>query len=161
MNLAHKIVPLSSLERIVKDPSAKRVLAGGCFDILHIGHVQFIAKAKEAGDSLILLLESSEFIEQVKKKKPVHTQEQRADILASLQNVDYVVPLPFLTNPNSDYERIIRALSPAVIALTEGDKMEAQKRKLAQLVGSEVLVISPISSFSSSQLITYAPIFRD
>lgn len=161
MNFDHKIFSLASLKNIRIDKTKKIVLAGGCFDILHYGHVSFIQKARTAGDILILLLESDEFITTVKKKKAVHTQAQRAEILSALGYVDYVISLPLLKSPNSDYERIIKEIHPSIIAITSGDSKESQKKKIAQKVNAETLIIPYLSSFSSSQLITYAPIFRD
>jgi len=161
MNFDHKIFPLASLNTIEMDKTKKIVLAGGCFDILHYGHVTFMQQARAAGDILILLLESDEFISNVKKKKPVHTQQQRAEILSALGYVDYVIQLPFFKNPNSEYEKIVKQIHPSVIAYTLGDSMESQKKKFAQAVHAEVCVIPYLLSFSSSSLITYAPIFRD
>lgn len=161
MNFDHKIVSLSRLKSIEIDKTKKIVLAGGCFDILHYGHMVFLQKARSVGDVLILLLESNEFIEQIKKKKPVHTQRQRAEILAALGYVDYVVQLPLLQSPDSDYEEIVKDIGPAIIAYTSHDSKEMQKKKFAQEVNAEIVVIPNLSSFSSSQLITYAPIFRD
>jgi rfaE bifunctional protein nucleotidyltransferase chain/domain len=161
MNFDHKILSLSSISKIPKAQGKKIVLAGGCFDILHFGHVAFMQKARSAGDILVLLLESDAFIERVKKKKPVHTQAQRAAILASLTYVDYVVQLPLLDNPDVDYRNIVKDIGPSIIAYTFNDSKEEQKKKLAQSVGAEVIVVPHLSSFSSSKLITYAPIFRD
>ena len=161
MNFTHKIVSLSARANTKMDKTKKIVLAGGCFDILHYGHVTFMQKAREAGDMLVLLLESDDFIRQVKKKQPVHTQQQRAEILAALGYVDYVILLPLLKNPDGDYEKIVKEIGPSVIAFTSGDQQEKQKKKFAQEVNAEVLIIPNLSSFSSSQLITYASIFRD
>jgi len=161
MNFDHKIFPLGSVKDIKIDKTKRIVLAGGCFDILHYGHVMFMQQARMGGDILMLLLESDEFIQQVKKKKPVHTQQQRAQILAALGYVDYVVSLPFLKNPDSDYEKIVKEIHPSIIAFTSPDSKESHKKEFARTVGAEVLAIPYLSSFSSSSLITYAPIFRD
>lgn len=161
MNFDHKILSLSSLKDIKINKAKKIVLAGGCFDILHYGHVVFMQKARAAGDILILLLESDKFITQIKKKKPVHTQQQRAQILAALGYVDYVVLLPFLKNPDREYEDIVKEIHPSVIAFTSPDSKESQKKKFAQAVHAEILSIPHLTLFSSSRLITYAPIFRD
>lgn len=161
MNFNHKIVSLSSLKTISIDKTKKVVLAGGCFDILHYGHVAFMQTARVAGDVLILLLESDEFITQVKNKKPVHSQQQRAEILSALGYVDYVVLLPLLDNPNVDYAEIVKNIHPSVIAYTEGDSKEDQKKKFAQSIQAKTLAIPYLKTLSSSQLITYAPIFRD
>src|SRR6266403_2209747 len=53
----------------------KIVLVGGCFDIIHFGHIQFLQKAKEAGDYLIVALEPDERIINYKKRTPIHTQQ--------------------------------------------------------------------------------------
>ena len=66
-----------------------------------------------------------------------------------------------LKNPDSDYQKIVKEISPSIIAFTSGDSKELQKKKFAQEVHAEALIIPSLSSFSSSQLITYAPIFRD
>jgi len=161
MNFDHKIVSLSSLKKNPIDKTKKIVLAGGCFDILHYGHIVFLQQARKAGDCLMLLLESDEFITAVKMKKPVHTQQQRAEMIAALGYVDYVVLLPYLKNPDNDYKDIVQDIHPTVIALTQGDSRESQKEKFADLVRAQVVIIPYLSSFSSSQLITYAPIFRD
>ena len=161
MNFDHKIFALASLENIKTDKTKKIVLGGGCFDILHYGHVTFIQKAKSAGDILILLLEPDEFIAIVKKKKPMHSQQQRAKILAALGYVDYVILLPLLKDPDNDYKEIVKKIHPSIIAYTSSDPKESQKKKLAQEVNAKTLVIPYISSFSSSQLTPYAPIFRN
>ena len=161
MDFHQKIVPLSRVKEIKFDKKKKTVLAGGCFDILHYGHLYFIQKARLAGDALILLLESDAFIQTKKKKKPVHTQQQRAELLAALGYVDYVVLLPLLKNPDDDYERIINQIHPSIIAYTTGDSQENQKKSLAQKVHADIVLVPYLESFSSSQLITYAPIFRD
>ena len=161
MNFDHKIVLLSSLEEYKVDGSRKLVLAGGCFDLLHYGHIMFIKKAREAGDVLMLLLESDEFIKLRKKKKPVHTQRQRAEILASLGYVDHIVLLPLLKNPDVEYGEIIKKVVPSIIAYTIPDSKETQKKKFAGEVHAKTLAVPYLTSFSSSSLITYAPIFRD
>ncbi|MFH0773478.1 MAG: adenylyltransferase/cytidyltransferase family protein [bacterium] len=161
MNFDHKIFPLSSLKDIKIQKTKKIVLVGGCFDIFHYGHAIFLQKARTAGDVLILLLESDTFIKTVKKKKPIHIQQQRAQILAALGYVDYVVLLPFLKDPDRNYEDIVKIIHPSVIAFTFPDPKELQKRKFAQTVNAEILSIPHLASFSSSQLITYASISRD
>lgn len=161
MNFDHKILPLTSLSCLQKEKGNKIVLAGGCFDILHYGHLVFLQKARLAGDILVLLLESDEFIEQVKKKKPVHTQQQRAELLAALGYVDYVVLLPVLDCPDKEYREITERIAPAVIAYTEHDPHEKQKKRMAEIINAQTVVVPHLSSFSSSKLITYAPIFRD
>lgn len=161
MNFEHKIVPLASLDTLPKTNTKKVVLVGGCFDIFHYGHHVFLQKARSAGDKLIVLLESDEYIASVKKKQPVHTQHQRSEILAALEYVDLVVLLPYFNDPNEDYRVIVEKIKPQIIAYTSGDRQERRKKEFAQMVHGATYEVPYLSSFSSSQLITYAPIFRD
>lgn len=161
MNFDHKIIPLSALSTLSERNAQKTVLVGGCFDVMHYGHLSFLQKARLAGDFLIVLLESDSFIETIKKKKPVHTQRQRAEILAAIGYTDSIVLLPKLESPDKDYMAIVKQIHPQVIAYTAGDTQEKRKKELAKLVSSSTYEIPYLSSFSSSQLITYAHFLRD
>src|SRR5579872_1192323 len=76
------------------------VLVGGCFDLLHIGHITFLEDAKKQGDLLIVLLESDETITALKgNKRPINSQKIRAKILTALSAVDFVILLePHMKN---------------------------------------------------------------
>ncbi len=138
----------------------KIVLAGGCFDLIHYGHFIFLQKAKQEGDVLIVALEPDEFIVNRKNRKPVHTQKQRAEILAALEPVDIVVLLPFLQS-NEEYHELVRNIKPNVIAITEGDKYYDSKRKQAESIQGTVKVVSRLlPEFSTTQIVNYENIFR-
>jgi len=137
----------------------KTVLVGGCFDIFHYGHLHFLTEAKRKGDVLIVLLESDAFIEKSKHKKPVHTQIQRAELLAALVCVDEVILLPEMKDRDKEYKKIVQLIRPSVIAYTKGDSGLNKKTLLANEVKADLVEIDMLTSFSSSQLITYAPIF--
>ncbi len=151
------IFELSDIDKIKEMIENKRVvLVGGCFDILHIGHITFLTKAKETGDILVVALESDEFIRTRKKREPFHTQAQRAEVLNALEAVDYVINLPLLKTDEA-YSDLVKKVKPAIIAITEGDSHVSQKEKHAQLVGGQVKVVCPsLSSFSTSNVISYA-----
>lgn len=130
------------------------ILVGGCFDILHAGHTEFLKKAKEQGDILLVLLESDE---SVKKKKgedrPVNNQNTRAQVLASVKFVDYILPLPHFTE-NKDYYKLTNVIKPAIIAVTENDPLLNIKQDQAKMVGGKVLEVTKrIPNKSTSQLI--------
>lgn len=129
------------------------VLAGGCFDILHNGHMQYLTKAKEQGDILMVLLENDETIQKIKgNNRPIHAQKDRAAILASLEVVDYIVLLPFMKNDKS-YDKLVISLKPDIIAATKGDPQETNKRRQARSINAKVVeVISRINESSTSQL---------
>lgn len=138
----------------------KTVLVGGCFDILHYGHLSFLKKAQEAGEILIVALESDHFIRLRKKREPVHTQQQRAEMLVSLHHVDYVVLLPLMHN-DADYARLVEHIRPSIIGVTEGDPNISNKKKHADIIQGHVVEVSPpLSTFSTSNII-YENIFSD
>lgn len=138
-----------------------RTLVGGCFDILHYGHVVFLKKAKKKGKCLIVALESDEFIRQKKKKEPVHSQRQRAEILASLRDVDVVVLLPYLEK-YEDYLSLVQKVRPQYIAITAGDKYKEDKRKQAASVGAKICTVSSfIKQYASSKIVHYATFLSD
>jgi FAD synthetase len=119
----------------------KIVLVGGCFDILHIGHITFLEKAKKAGDYLIVLLESDQAIQKLKgKNRPINSQADRAKILSSLKVVDKVIALPVMKD--LDYDELVKKIKPAVIATTSGDSGIHHKKRAAKLVGAKVKVVT-------------------
>ncbi|MBA4749149.1 MAG: adenylyltransferase/cytidyltransferase family protein [Alphaproteobacteria bacterium] len=135
-------------------PRGGRVLVGGCFDLLHYGHIRFLEEARLKGQSLSVALEADEMILKSKKRHPVHTQAQRAAILASLRPVDCVLLLPLLTSFEA-YFSLVKDVSPSLIAVTQGDPQIENKRKQASLCGAEVEVVVPqIEGFSSSHILT-------
>ena len=70
----------------------KIVFTNGCFDILHIGHIRYLQKAANLGDILIVGLNSDASVKRLKgSKRPINSEDERAEVLASLNSVDYVV----------------------------------------------------------------------
>lgn len=130
----------------------KVVLVGGCFDIVHYGHIEFLKKAKAAGDYLIVALEPDERIKQ-KKRTPVHNQQERAEILASISCVDKVVMLPVLKGFD-DYNQLVQNINPNVIAVTKDDPQLRNKQKQANNVGAEIIVVTPrLEQFATSFIV--------
>ncbi|CAG0909628.1 unnamed protein product, partial [Cyprideis torosa] len=76
----------------LKQKSKKVVFTNGCFDVLHAGHVDYLAKAKECGDILIVGLNSDSSVREIKgKNRPIVTELERAFILTNLKSVDFVI----------------------------------------------------------------------
>lgn len=147
------IVPLSSYQA----PQGTVVAISGCFDIIHIGHIRFIEAARKKGDVLVVLLESDAFIEKYKLRMPFHNQAERAEVLSHLKEVDVVVLLPFMTK-DLMYHQMWKQISPAVIALTEGDLYIKEKTSQGAEVGAEVVEVTPlIKGKSTTQAITHNP----
>lgn len=129
------------------------VLAGGCFDILHLGHVEFLKKAKEKAAALFVLLESDEKVKQIKgENRPIHSQEERAKVLSALEMVDYVVLLPYFM-ANKDYDKLVISIKPDIIATTKADKYRKHKERQAKLLNAQVLdVIDRLPNKSTNLL---------
>lgn len=128
------------------------VLVGGCFDLIHFGHLKFLEAAKKQGDYLIVALESDEFIKKNKRKISVHQQSERAEILSSLDMIDLVVLLP-LFRSNDEYFELVKTISPSIIAVTEGDSQLENKRKQAEKIGASVKeVVTNLKDFSTRNI---------
>lgn len=128
------------------------MLVGGCFELLHYGHYRFLTEARNAGDILIVALESDEFIRAHKHREPIHSQRERAQLLAELRCVDLVLLLP-LMHSDRDYADLVKIVKPSIIAATDGDPRMEKKRQHAQEVGAEVLVVTPrVSHLSTTSL---------
>lgn len=126
----------------------KVVLVGGCFDILHYGHVYFLKKAKSLGDLLVVALESDENTKKLKGlKRPIHAQKQRAEMLKSLKFVDKVISLP--AHPN--YVELVKKVRPDIITCDPDDNLLKHK-EVYESLGATIVVIPKIKTPSTSQL---------
>ncbi len=143
---------IQTLEQFTPSSNRSSVLIGGCFDIIHIGHIRFLKAAKEHGDQLIVALESDEFIKQRKHREPFHAQTERAEILSSIEDVDQIILLP-LMNGENDYDMLVEQVHPNILAITEGDPQESNKRKMAEKHGAQLIVVSTHIPNKSSSLI--------
>jgi rfaE bifunctional protein nucleotidyltransferase chain/domain len=75
-----------------RHPGKTIVFTNGCFDILHAGHVRYLAAAKQLGDVLVVGLNGDESVRELKGEgRPLNSQEDRAEVLAALEAVDYVI----------------------------------------------------------------------
>lgn len=159
-----KIIDYKDINKLAK--KGKIVLVGGCFDILHYGHIEFMRQAKQQGDLLVIALESDEFIIHKKKRKPFHTQAQRASVLAALRYTDVIIKLPLL-NKDEDYFNLVKQIKPSVIAVTEGDPYVEKKTEQAKTIQASVVVCPLVTSLSTTRIIDYATLsgnrsaFRD
>jgi len=153
----NKILTTDQAIKLTRDLSNKGkiiVLAGGCFDILHIGHIEYLTNAKKQGDVLFVFLESDESIKNIKgQNRPINTQKDRAIILASLEMVDYVIPLPIFKK-DKEYDGLVISIKPAIIATTKGDSSKTHKERQAGQIGAKVVdVTEEVNNQSTSRLI--------
>jgi len=152
----NKIVNIEKVVQIAKRlrrQDKKIVLVGGCFDIIHVGHVEFLKKAKEKGAVLFVLLESDEKVKKIKgKNRPIHTQKERAKVLSVLEMINYVILLPYLA-ANKDYDNLVMQIKPDIIATTKTDKYRKHKERQAKSLNAQVLdVIDRLPNKSTNLL---------
>jgi len=137
----------------LRDKEQSIVLVGGCFDILHIGHIKFLESARNLGDALFVLLESDKNVKKLKgENRPINPQNERALVLESLRFVNYVILLPTMKT-DKEYDKLINQLKPAIIATTKDDPMIKHKKRQVSMTGGKLkFVISRIKNKSTSRL---------
>ena len=153
MNTIDKILTLESLVtrlKKVRKAAKKIVFTNGCFDILHVGHVRYLAEARSRGDILIVGLNSDASVSLIKgARRPIVRQHHRAEVLASLACVDHIV---IFEEP--DPLRLIQTLKPDI--LVKGEDWEADAIIGAEDVrsrGGEIVRISFAEETSTTGII--------
>jgi rfaE bifunctional protein nucleotidyltransferase chain/domain len=151
--LLNKILDLPSLKAKVEgwqQASKKVVFTNGVFDLLHLGHITYLAKAAELGDRLIIGLNSDSSVKRIKgDDRPVNDQSNRAAILAALFFVDAVVVFDEDTPFN-----LITALMPDILVKGADYVIEnivGGKEVIAN--GGEVKTINFVEGYSSTSII--------
>ncbi len=149
----NKIKTLDELRNIIsnlKKEGKKVVFTNGCFDLLHVGHIKYLQKAKTYGDILVVAINSDESIKAIKgDTRPLMPQEDRAYILSALSCIDYV-----LIFEEPDPVRVISELIPDVL-IKGGDYQvnEIKGREIVTSVGGKVLTIPEVKGKSTTNLI--------
>ena len=126
------------------------VLTNGCFDPLHVGHIRYLRGAKELGGKIIVALNSDESVQRIKgENRPFLPQDERAEILAALSDVDAVV---IFDEP--DVRALIRELRPDVQAKgTDYSRDNVPERDDVLSYGGRVEIVGDPKDHSSSELL--------
>lgn len=149
----NKIVDRNSLQSIVqgwKKEGKKVVFTNGCFDILHLGHVDYLEKARQRGDKLVLGLNTDKSVKRLKgESRPLNDQYSRARLLAALSFVDALTYF----DEDTPYE-LIKELKPDI--LVKGNDYLAENIVGADIVvanGGKVETIALVEGFSTTNII--------
>jgi rfaE bifunctional protein nucleotidyltransferase chain/domain len=140
---------LRERERLRSD-GARLVFTNGVFDLLHVGHVRYLAEARALGDALIVAINSDRTARALKgPDRPIFDQEERAEILAALRSVDYVVVFDDIS-PRS----LISELLPDVL-VKGGDYQldEIHGREEVEAAGGKVISLPFVDGASTTTLI--------
>jgi len=136
---------IKSIVSDLKGQGKKIVFTNGCFDLIHVGHVRYLAEAKKMGDVLVIGLNSDDSVSAIKPGRPVIPEGERAEILSALYMVDYVV----LFNEDTPYE-LIKDVQPDVLVKgADWDPMDIIGNDIAK----ETRTIPFIKGKSTSEII--------
>lgn len=150
---ASKIVSLEALAARFDAAPAEReglVLANGIFDLLHVGHVRYLAAARAAGSSLVVAINSDASARRLKGPgRPLLPLEERLELLAALESVDRV-----LSFEGDTVEEVLRRLRPAIHAKGTDYTVETvPERGLARELGVRTVIVGDPKDHASSELI--------
>jgi len=147
------LMPLDEIKKIRNKfliEKKKVVFTNGCFDLIHAGHVDYLTKARELGDVLIVGLNSDKSVRNIKgDKRPILKEKERAFIISSLRPVDYVVLFDEDTPAN-----LIAEIIPDI--LVKGADWSIENiigREVVEANGGEVKTISFVNDQSTSKII--------
>jgi len=129
---------------------ARLVFTNGVFDLLHVGHVRYLAQARALGNALVVAINSDASVRELKgPERPVFDQDERAEILAALRNVDYVVIFD-----NVSPRSLISQLLPDVL-VKGGDYAldQIHGREEVEAAGGRVLALPFVDGASTTSLI--------
>jgi D-glycero-beta-D-manno-heptose 1-phosphate adenylyltransferase len=146
LKLKDLIIALENLRE-----SGKRIVfTNGCFDILHVGHVRYLAAARAKGDVLVIGLNSDASVKSIKSdNRPVVNQDQRAEVLAGLACVDYITIFD-----ESDPLTLIQDIKPDILAKgADWEETNIIGSDVVKSYGGEVVRIKLVPDISTSRII--------
>lgn len=148
-----KIKKIKGLKEIVgnlKKQNKKIVTTNGVFDILHIGHIRYLKESKKLGDILIIAINSDNSVKKIKDpRRPLNNENDRAEALASLECVDYVV----IFNEENPI-KILEEIKPD-IHVKGGDYNINQiiEKNVVEKNGGKIIIIPEVKGYSTTDLI--------
>ena len=136
---------------IARESGARIVLANGCFDVLHVGHVRYLAGARELGDILVVGINSDEQVAiQKGSGRPILPAVERAEIVAALESVTYVT---IFEEPT--VEQLLLTLKPDVHAKgTDYTTDSVPERDVVRSYGGQVAIVGDPKDHSTSEIIS-------
>ncbi len=112
MNKVYSLFELKNIIEKEKKRGKKIVLANGCFDLIHVGHIRYLKEAKNKGDILVVALNSDESVRKIKGSgRPLLKERERAEIISSFYFVDYVTIFSEI-----NVEKVLLSLKPDIHA---------------------------------------------
>lgn len=133
-----------------RNNGSRVVLANGCFDVLHVGHVRYLAGARELGDVLVVGVNSDEQVARLKGPgRPILPATERAELVAALESVTYVT---VFNEPT--VEELLLALKPDVHAKgTDYTEDTVPERDVVRSYGGRVAIVGDPKDHSTSAIL--------
>lgn len=153
--MKNKIISLAELARradTIRAANEKLVLTNGCFDLLHVGHVRYLAQARALGDFLAVAVNGDESVRALKGEgRPINSADDRAEVLAALECVDFVTVFPAVRATE-----VIAAVRPAIYA-KGGDytveSLNSEEVAALRTAGAEVQIVPLTPGKSTSGIL--------
>jgi rfaE bifunctional protein nucleotidyltransferase chain/domain len=153
LTVSSKILGRDQLRRRVEEwrrAGERVILANGGFDLLHVGHVRYLRGAKELGGKLVVAINSDESVRALKGEgRPIMPVEERAEMVAALEDVDAVIIFPEM-----DVRTIIREIRPDIQA--KGSDYTAEsvpERDVVAEYGGRIEIVGGAKNHSTSEII--------
>jgi len=142
---------LQTLEQLAGSLKARKVvLANGCFDILHVGHLRYLKGARALGEVLVVAINSDRSVRAIKDPgRPILDERERVALVSALECVDYVV---LFDEP--DVTRVLKTLKPAVHAKgTDYTEETVPERDVVRAHGGDVRITGDAKDHSTREII--------
>ena len=150
MNGLKSLDEIKSIRKKFRDEKKKVVFTNGCFDLIHAGHVDYLTKARELGDVLLVGLNSDSSVRRIKgNKRPILQEEERAFIISSLKPVDYVV----FFDEDTPAELIAEIIPDILVKGADWSIENIVGRDVVEANGGEVKTIRFVNDQSTSKII--------
>ena len=151
--MGHWIHSIDSLKKIIEGErrKGKKIIFGnGCFDLLHVGHIRYLRAARALGDLLVVGINDDESLISLGKRNNVITPvAERAEILAALSAIDYVI-----TFSEPTVERLLRELKPDIHAKgTDYTVDTVPEREIVRSYGGEIAIVGDPKDHSTRDII--------
>ncbi len=146
---------LKKVLQVAHDSHQKIVLVTGVFDLLHEEHRNFLKKAHQAGNTLIVGIESDVRVRKLKGEgRPIWDQERRKEELEQIPEVSGVFILPEIFDQPIHHEQLIKTIRPSVLAVSSHSPHLDRKQRIMDLVGGVVKVVHQLNpDVSTTQIL--------
>jgi len=153
----NKIIPLEEAYRLVdqlKGQGLRVVFTNGCFDLIHPGHTRLLQEARKLGDVLVVAVNSDASVRGLNKGpgRPILPQDERAEIIAALEGVDYVTIFDHV----SVLPVVERMLPNVLVKGATWGPNEIVGREAVEAAGGEVVSIPVVAGFSTTSIVQAA-----